>query len=71
MGRRIKKRTKEEWMRLPLRRCYTQHKCAICEELIYNGQDYHDGGYLNRAHESCVILTDWKPDLSSSSEGSK
>lgn len=44
----------DKYHRYPLRRCYSLHTCAVCEEAITSGETYYDGGYRRRAHESCV-----------------
>lgn len=43
-----------KFLKYPVRRCYTRHECAICNEAITLGQVYYDGGYGKRAHLACA-----------------
>ena len=38
----------------PFRKCLSIHYCCICDDTIFYGQYYYDGGYGKRAHEMCV-----------------
>jgi len=38
----------------PIRTCRTMHACCACDQLIRDGERYHDGGYGNRAHVRCL-----------------
>jgi len=37
----------------PKRNCKSLRHCLLCDQDITMGQDYRDGGYPNRAHETC------------------
>jgi len=38
-----------------IRNCLYLHKCAVCGEMIFAGERYHDGGYGRRAHTDCAM----------------
>jgi hypothetical protein len=42
------------WTDRPLRTCRTLHHCEVCKRDITIGQQYRDGGYGKRAHETCA-----------------
>lgn len=44
-----------DWDKYPIRKCRTLHMCSICKSDIADGQSYHDGGCLRRAHVACVL----------------
>jgi hypothetical protein len=38
----------------PLRTCKSLHECCLCDRPITYQDNYRDGGYGKRAHETCV-----------------
>jgi hypothetical protein len=37
-----------------LRTCHSSHACELCDQSIKIGEEYRDGGYGRRAHETCL-----------------
>ena len=52
------KRKKRKLSELPVRCCYTLHKCCVCKKPIIDGQHYFDGGVRRRIHIDCVSRED-------------
>lgn len=42
------------WSKYPLRTCRYLCHCEICDKPIVAGEQYRDGGYSRRAHETCL-----------------
>jgi DNA (cytosine-5)-methyltransferase 1 len=45
---------RKTWADYPRRTCYTLHDCALCDQHVLQGEEYHDGGHGRRAHVACV-----------------
>lgn len=45
----------------PVRRCLTYHECFWCEQPIFLGEEYRDGGYGRRIHQTCYEADELHP----------
>ncbi len=51
------KKASVTYQQYPIRTCHSLHFCAVYNQAIRFGEQYHDGGFRRRAHVACAGRT--------------